>query len=558
VLGNRLKSWCRQYNIPSEYQAAYKTGVSCGDHVFALNSLIQMQFAKNQKLYACFVDLSSAFDTVPHEALWLKLETLGLTVKFLNILKFIYSQAYAVVRTRTSDTDPFPINVGVLQGETLSANLFTLYLDDVTSYIERNSLFGILVNSIRLVHMLLFADDIVLVSETMEGLQSKIDALSQYLEVNMLRVNLGKTKVIVFRKKGRLLKKDRFMWINESIEIVKEYTYLGVTFSSSGLFNIQAKRATSKSLSALNAVWEIFCKGRLKEQESRDCLYKSIVQSTLMYCSEVWGIGHDVELERVHQRYIKRLLRLPRNTPQYFARIETGNTHIKIEVIKRVFKFFHKVLKSPHGTLIRDCYEGLRNTSDVNESKYNWATQVRDLLIEVNLKNVWDAQCPDVLSNAYNDILERHQTSLLEHDLTRVNTSTSVPHLRHISTSWKRQCYLTLDMPLHVTSTICQIRLNYPVLYINFKFYKLGSYNATQCCHCSSGEVEDLNHIFSKCINYRDLRNEYRRLIDFNTIDCDYYVKIDSNLDVQSYMHVFQFISLCMKRRGGETQNNHC
>ena len=52
--------------------------------------------------------------------------------------------------------------------------------------------------------LLLYADDIVIFSETDEGLQSGLDILYKYCQTWKLKVNINKTKVIVFRKGGLL------------------------------------------------------------------------------------------------------------------------------------------------------------------------------------------------------------------------------------------------------------------------------------------------------------------------------------------------------------------
>lgn len=65
MLSNRLNVWCRQNNIISDYQAAYKTGAGCPDHVFTLQSALQCNLkTKKSVVFACFIDLSSAFDSI--------------------------------------------------------------------------------------------------------------------------------------------------------------------------------------------------------------------------------------------------------------------------------------------------------------------------------------------------------------------------------------------------------------------------------------------------------------------------------------------------------------
>jgi hypothetical protein len=50
-------------------QIAYEKGARTTDHIFVLHSLTQKHFSKNEKFYACFVDMRKAFDTVLHNAI---------------------------------------------------------------------------------------------------------------------------------------------------------------------------------------------------------------------------------------------------------------------------------------------------------------------------------------------------------------------------------------------------------------------------------------------------------------------------------------------------------
>ena len=72
---------------------------------------------------------------------------------------------------------------------------------------------------------LLYADDLVLFSDTKNGLQQKLDILNNYCTEWCIEVNVKKTKVIIFNKTGGLMN-DRFNIRTDTIECVKQYKYL--------------------------------------------------------------------------------------------------------------------------------------------------------------------------------------------------------------------------------------------------------------------------------------------------------------------------------------------
>ena len=77
-----------------------------------------------------------------------------------------------------------------------------------------------------------YADDLVLISKSAEGLQKCIDNLCTYCKTWGLDINIKRTKSIVFNSSGRINKTD-FKYDNKPIEKGRSYKYLGITISSS-------------------------------------------------------------------------------------------------------------------------------------------------------------------------------------------------------------------------------------------------------------------------------------------------------------------------------------
>ena len=97
---------------------------------------------------------------------------------------------------------------------------------------------------------LTYADDIVLLSSSSEGLQKRLDGLRTFCNDWCLDVNVCKTKILIFNKTGKLLK-DEFSFDNAPLECIQHYSYLGVYFSARGNFNF-AQDDISKNLQKLH------------------------------------------------------------------------------------------------------------------------------------------------------------------------------------------------------------------------------------------------------------------------------------------------------------------
>ena len=87
----------------------------------------------------------------------------------------------------------------------MSPFLFSMYLNDIEEHFILNGFEGIEIGMLKL-FLLLYADDIVLLAETEQGLQKGLDLLEQYCDKWKLTVNINKKKIMVFRKGGLLRK----------------------------------------------------------------------------------------------------------------------------------------------------------------------------------------------------------------------------------------------------------------------------------------------------------------------------------------------------------------
>ncbi|UYV69161.1 hypothetical protein LAZ67_6002612 [Cordylochernes scorpioides] len=116
----------------------------------------------------------------------------GLSTRFISLIQSYYNQMSATIRWNGSLTEFMKIQAGVLQGEPLSPYLFILFLNDLVSLYDDADLPSIYLPNYGNIHLLLFADDIVLLGESKINLQKKINVLRKYFEDNFLTLNQSK------------------------------------------------------------------------------------------------------------------------------------------------------------------------------------------------------------------------------------------------------------------------------------------------------------------------------------------------------------------------------
>ena len=146
-------------------------------------------------------------------------------------------------------SDAYACLLGVRQGEIVSPSVFSMFLCDIEDIFIDNGLSGINVNMFKLV-LILYADDIVIFANSKEELQLSLDALYEYCQRWKMSVHINKTKVIVFKKSGRLTALTKCYYTNEELEIVGKFTYLNIVFSTGGSFFRFAERTFRTSITS--------------------------------------------------------------------------------------------------------------------------------------------------------------------------------------------------------------------------------------------------------------------------------------------------------------------
>jgi hypothetical protein len=97
----------------------------------------------------------------------------------------------------------------------------------------------------------LYADDTILLAESREDLQLLLNTFSEYCLEWKLKINVNKTKALIFSKE-RIENTLKFYINNEEIEIVKNFKYLGVIFARSGSCLVPRKYLQEQAKATVN------------------------------------------------------------------------------------------------------------------------------------------------------------------------------------------------------------------------------------------------------------------------------------------------------------------
>ncbi|UYV68092.1 hypothetical protein LAZ67_5003033 [Cordylochernes scorpioides] len=127
-----------------------------------------------------------------------------------------------------------------------------------------SNLLGIYLPNYVNVHLLLYADDIVLIGESKNNFQIKIKMLKIYFERNLLTLNENKSKIMVFRNGGRLAQNDKWYWGEQQLSVTTKYQYLGYPLTTANSLNkVSAYYKGKKALATIGAVWKVLTNSTL-------------------------------------------------------------------------------------------------------------------------------------------------------------------------------------------------------------------------------------------------------------------------------------------------------
>jgi hypothetical protein len=225
VINARLSKAMEKEKRIAEEQGGFRVGKSTQDQLFILNNVVADRMAKDLPTYLCFIDVKKAYDRVWQDGLLKQLWNFDIKGKMWRIIREMYKGTRSSVIVGNGATDEFDIKVGVKQGCVLSPLLYSIFIMGLVNEIKKLNI-GIEVRN-RMISLLLFADDIVMMAEDKDDLQKLVECLDKYSEKWRFEVNAKKSAIMVVGRK----EEPRLEIGGNAIPVVDQYKYLGVVMN---------------------------------------------------------------------------------------------------------------------------------------------------------------------------------------------------------------------------------------------------------------------------------------------------------------------------------------
>lgn len=298
-----------------EAQCGFRPSRGCADQLFSIRRLNELSAAGRAPLFAAFVDYRKAFDSVHRTAMWTLLRNRGVDPHLVDIIEDLYDGCSGEVLVQGHTSRKFAMKTGVRQGCALSPMLFNLFIDHIArcsfpaELEEMGFPIAYLPNGLLntpgnprahpfAIHsrlsFLLYADDLVLVSYSKEGLSMLLKSLQTTSTAWGMTINYKKTQAMLFNPLSPSTELPSPISLNggpeAQIVFVNTFTYLGNSLTPDNNLDAEIQRRiamTRRACSDMSKLW----KNHHIIRPIKNLLFKAIIPATLLYGCETWALS---------------------------------------------------------------------------------------------------------------------------------------------------------------------------------------------------------------------------------------------------------------------------
>ncbi|KAK3540325.1 hypothetical protein QTP70_029588, partial [Hemibagrus guttatus] len=251
-----------------------------------LTSLFNRGFLRyrdgQRELHCVFVDLEKAYDRVPREELWYCMRKSGVAEKYVRVVQDMYERSRTVVRCAVGQTEEFKVEVELHQGSALSPFLFAIVMDQLSEEVRQESPWT-----------MMFADDIVICSESREQVEENLERWRFALERRGMKVSRSKTEYMcVNEKEGS----GTVRLQGEEVKKVQEFKYLGSAVQSNGECGKEVKKRVQAGWNGWRKVSGVLCDRKISAG-IKGKVYRTVVRPAMLYGLETVSLKKRQESE---------------------------------------------------------------------------------------------------------------------------------------------------------------------------------------------------------------------------------------------------------------------
>ena len=519
-LNDKLTNYVESNNLLSPHQFGFRPDFRTSDAMFSLRSLISYyKNTSNKPVYSVFVDFSKAFDSIDRTALAFKLGKLGIRGNLLKLIINMYSDTNYIIKANGNFSVPFSAKFGVKQGCNLSPLFFNIFINDIHDIFDEPckplKINGWKVNSLS------YADDLVLLSESESGLQNTLSKLENYCNTWGLKVNIKKTKVVIFNKPfNRNIKNLSFQIDNNKIEITNTYCYLGVDISNTGSFLNATNSLYKKGLRALYSIYSTLdVRSDVANVRLFLKLFDALVQPVFLYGCEIWGshcLNANNRILTLVNKFYKTLIGAKQRSSNAGVLCELGRYPVEVNIAKAMLKYWFRLITLPTNRLAAHCYWSLFNK---NELKDNWFDAIKMIINTTGQFDLWNNQVAVVflqknrLNRMQNYVIETLKDVYLQFANFKINSESKLYLFRNVANPKYISKYLTSVEGRNRRKALVNFRMGTFNIELEKGRHADIDRNSRTCKICNLQKIETEEHFLLACPSLASVRKKFLDLI---------------------------------------------
>jgi hypothetical protein len=326
-------------NIFDKLLCAYRKLYSCENVLVYVTDMWRKALDNNMFVGALLMDLSMAFDCLPHSLLIAKLMAYNVSESACTLLASYLTSRRQRVKVGDEKSQYMDLRKGIPQGSGLGPLIFNIFMNDIFFFIKHCFLIN-------------YADDNTITMYN-ENLTTVINALKydaniavNWFKYNHMKANPAKFQVIFLQPawKKDVILPTYFDISDQNIEVSNDVKLLGINIDASLKFKNHIGILCKKAARQLNALKRI--RVNLSEEE-RIKIFNTFILSNFNYCPTVWhfcGKEATMQMEKIQERALRFVLNDFNSSYETLLARVNGKTLL----LSRIHKFCIEVYKTVH------------------------------------------------------------------------------------------------------------------------------------------------------------------------------------------------------------------
>lgn len=501
LLNNRITTYFDSINFISDEQNGFRKNRSCVDHIFTIDSVLRNTVRSGGSVFAAFIDFEKAFDGINREYLLYKIYNSGINGKLYWAIKSLYRNNEVCVKVNEYFTDWFNSSRGVRQGDTLSPMLFAVYIDDLARAIKSLNK-GIKTDQDN-ISILLYADDIVILSDQEKNLQLLLNVLNEWSNKWKVFVNRIKSKIIHFRQTNVERSNYSFKVGNIDLEYTNIYKYLGTYLTEFLKFDNHVETLAASGSRALGSVISKLKMNNFMSYKTYTKLYESCVTPVLDYAAEVCGFKNYCKPNFVQNKAMRIFMGVHRFAP--VAGLEGDMAWLSPQYRRWLImlRFWNKLIEMDDRRIVKRIFNW--SYTKALGGTQNWCEDILDIMIEMDCVSQYENKC-QVNLEACKAKMQSKQKHSWKHV---IETKPKLRFYKMFKDELDVESYLVMNLSSSERSILANIRLG--ILPLNVETGRFSNIQLENriCQTCNSNEIEDEIHFLFNCNLYETERNSF-------------------------------------------------